>query len=320
MPVILFHGDNSVELDEAFRDRRASFAAESTTFFDGSSTSLATLAEATRTVGLFDPDRLIIVTDLHERLKGRKVSPEAEEIRSLLSAVPASTTLLLVARDINGDHALVTIAREAGAQIRAFSVPHKGELARWIIARAQRHQASIVNEAAALLGDLVGNSPMALDSEIEKLAVYAGSDALITREMVDTLVGAVTQETIFTLVDAIADGQGARALHLLHVELEASSGTAMDFALYLIRMLTRQMRILLRVRVAQDAGRGRREIISDAKVPPYYAERYLRQARRFSRVRLARTFETLAALEYVLKSSEADAATGLDLLVTDLCA
>jgi DNA polymerase III delta subunit len=136
--------------------------------------------------------------------------------------------------------------------------------------------------------------------------------------MVEELVGVMTQDSIFTLVDAVAAGDRARALQLLHTQLAQASSTPTDVALYLIRMLARQVRILLRIRLGQEAGRSNSQITADVKIPRYYADRYFRQARRLSRERLQGAFEQLAALEFALKSGTADPTTGLDLLVTEM--
>jgi len=107
-----------------------------------------------------------------------------------------------------------------------------------------------------MMAEAIGPNPVYLDTELEKLATYAGTSTRITPTMVDTLVGAVTQESIFTLVDAIAAGDRGRALRLLHGQIEGASGTPTDFALYLIRTLAPQIRILLRIRLSQEARRN----------------------------------------------------------------
>lgn len=320
MPILLFHGDNALELDEAVQVVRARFGPASTLSLDGAAIPLATLAEASRTAGLFDPERLVLVTNLHERLKGRKESGESEEIRTALHAIPASTTLLLLARDVPPDHALIRLAREAGAEVRTFVAPRKADLPRWVSRRAQGHGPGIEPGAASLLVDLVGNNPLLLERELEKLAIYTGPGSKIDRRAVESLVGAVPQDSIFTLVDAIAGGEQARALNLLHAQLSRSSGNATDVALYLIRMLARQVRILLRIRLATEAGKNRRQITSELHIPGYYAERYFQQARRLTAPRLLAAFDQLATLEHGLKSGQAQPETGLDLLVVALCA
>ena len=320
MSVLLFHGDNALEIDDAVRAVRVSFERADVLTFDGANAPLPALSEACLTAGLFDPQRLVIVHDLQERFKGaRKDGSDAGEVGALLESVPPTTTLLLVSKDMAGDHQLADLVRDSGGEVRAYQMPRKHELPRWVMARAKRHEVGIEPAAAELLADLVGANTLLLDSELEKLATYAGEEQRITPAMVESLVGAVTQASIFALVDAIAAGDEAKALRLLQDQLDRASSGPIDFAVYLIRMLARQMRILLRIRLGREAGRSTGQITSDLKLPRYYADRYFRQAARLSKERMVSCFEQLAALEYGLKSGKVEAATGLDLLVAELC-
>lgn len=321
MPLVLIHGDNIVAVDAAIQAVRALFNEADVVTLDGPTMPLPLLSEASRTAGLFDPERLVIVNALHERMKStKKGDAEAEEIRIILASVAPTTTLLLVGREMPPDHALVADVRAAGGEVQAHMMPRKQDLPRWIAARVRERGSPIDPDAADLLAETVGANPVMLDTEIEKLATYAGEGGRITVAGVDALVGQVAQESVFALVDAVASGDRARALGLLHAQLDTSSGTPVDFALYLIRMLARQVRILLRIRVAQEAGRSQAQIVSELKIQRYFVDRYMRQARRLSRERLTGAFERLAALEHGLKTSSVDAVTGLDLLVAELCA
>lgn len=321
MPTILLYGDNSVEIDDAARAVRRPFDTADTVILNGPDMQLSALSEACLTAGLFAPERLVIVHALHERLKGtRKESSAVEEIRSIIGSVAPTTTLLLVDRGMPADHVLVTEVRKAGGELRQFSTPRRNDLPRWIASRGKLHGTRIEPQAAEMLADLVGGNAVMLDSELEKLATYAADEGTITSSMVATLVGAVPQDTIFALVDAVAAGDQAKALQLLHAQLESASSGPVDFALYLIRMLARQMRILLRLKLGQEAGRPLGQITADLKIPRYYTDRYVKQARRLSRERLRGSFEQLAALEHGLKSGRAEPNAGLDLLIADLCA
>lgn len=321
MPLTLIHGDNQIEIDDAVRSLRGRFNDADILTFDGATAPLGALSEACLTAGLFDPERLVIVHDLHERFKaGRKESGEADEIRAILSSVVPTTTLVLLSPGMPAESPLGRLVREAGGEVRALSVPRKNDLPRWLIARGKQHEVTVERDAATLLAELVGADTVALDTELEKLATYAGPGAQITVPVVDLLVGAVPQDSIFALVDAVAAGDQREAFRLLHAQLESASSGSIDFALYLIRMLARQVRILLRIRLGMKAGKARRDLAAELRLPPYYTERYFRQAGRLSTERLRAAFEALAALEYALKQGKADAATGLDLLVAELCA
>lgn len=320
MPIHLFHGDNEVELEEAVQALRARFNPADVLTYDGAGNTLGEISGATRTAGLFDPERLVIVDRLHERLKGSRASAEADPIGAVLRDVAPTTTLVLSSPGMAPDHALVALVKQAGGATHAFMQPRKADLSKWLLARADRMGVGIDRDAAELLAELIGANTVMLQSELVKLATYAGDGGRITPPMVDELVGAVPQERIFQLVDAIAAGNSAQAFDLLRRQTEAAGGGAIDTALYLIRMLSRQARILLGIRLGQEAGRANSRIVSDLKLPRYYADRYFRQAKRLSITRLTEIFEQLATLEYGLKNGTMDAAAGLDLLVGRLCA
>jgi DNA polymerase-3 subunit delta len=316
MPVTLHYGDNPLEIERAVRAVKDTFPSTDAVTFEGASVSMPDLSESCLTVGLFDPDRLVVVRSLHDRFKGK--GGDIEEIRRLLGSIPPTTTLILASPGMKEDNLLVSAVREVGGAVRAHMVPKRAELPRWIVDRARDAGVRIERDAADLLAEMIGSDPIAINTELEKLATYAEEGATITPAMVEELVGAMTQESIFTLVDAIAAGDRAKALRMLHDQLDRASSTPIDVALYLIRMLARQVRILLRIRLGQEAGRSTSQITSDVKIPRYYADRYFRQARRLSKERLQGAFEQLAALEFALKNGTADPATGLDLLVAEL--
>jgi DNA polymerase-3 subunit delta len=306
-------------MGEAARVVRERFNPADVLVFDGPTVSTVDLSEACLTAGLFDPERLVIVHDLHERLKvARKDASGTDEMVQVIRDVAPTTTLLLLSPGVAADDPLLRAVRDVGGEVRAFVTPRKPALPRWIMTRARNARASIDPAAAELLADLIGGNTVMLESELAKLSAYAGEEK-ITPAMVDSLVGQVTQESIFALVDAIAAGDRGRAFKLLHTQLNSASSAPMDFALYLIRMLARQMRILLGVRLGLQAGKSQSQLISDLRLPRYYADRYFRQARRIPQEQLVDSFERLAALEQALKTGKADAGTGLDMLVAELC-
>jgi DNA polymerase-3 subunit delta len=319
MPVTLLYGDNHLEIDDAVRAVRQRFDDASILAIEGATVSMPTLAQAWLTAGLFEPERLVIVHGLHQRFKGTKGdSPEVTELRSLLSSLVPTTTVLLLSKDMAADHHLVADVRAVGGEARQYAMPRERDLPRWIQSRAKALGTVIEPQAAEVLAEHVGTNTLMLDAEMTKLATYAGEGERITPRMVEELVGSVTQETIFALVDAVAGREEGKALAMMHRQLE-SAGNPIEFAVYLIRMLSRQVRILLRIRLGLQAKRPRQEIIASLKLPRYYADRYFRQANQLSDAQLRGSFERLAALEYRLKSGKADPGTGLDLLVAEMC-
>lgn len=320
MPLVLLFGDNAVEIDEAARIRRKGFDPADVVTLDGLDVSLGVMSEACLTAGLFATERLVVVHGLHERMKAtKKAVEETADIRAILESAAPTTTILLVDKDMAGDHRLVADVRALGGEIKSFVVPKKGDLPRWIVTRSRAAGTRIEPAAAGLLAELVGSNVLMLDSELNKLQTYAGAGVTVTPPMVEALVGAVPQDQIFALVDAVAARDQARAMILVREQLQSASATPIEFTLTLIRLLARQMRILLRIRLGQKSGSSQSQILSDLKIPRYFADRYFKQARNLSEDKLIAAFEHLADLEHRLKSGRAEAAVGLDLLIADLC-
>ncbi|MGH2442253.1 MAG: DNA polymerase III subunit delta [Chloroflexota bacterium] len=318
MPLTLFFGDNALEMTEATARERATFEPADVLTFDGSVAPVPAIVEACLTAGLFSPRRLVIVRNLHTS-KALAKEEAGDSVLRLLTSLAPTTTLLLVSEVSDGKTNLEQAVRDANGTVRSFETPRKQQLSPWIETRTRRYHVSIDRDAAELLAESIGGNPVMLDSELQKLATYAGEGGSITREMVDALVGVVTLETIFALIDAIASGNRRVAFTLLHAQLDRGSGSSTDVALYVIRMMARQLRILLRIRLGQDAGETPAKVVSRLKIPSYLSDRYIRQARRLSQARLRSGFEQLAALDFALKSGKTTAETGLDLLVDALC-
>lgn len=319
MPVLLYHGDNPLEIEDAARAMRRRFNDVDTILYDGT-VALPDLTQTCATAGLFAPERLVIVTGLEERLKGTRKPDEAEAVRRVLDAVAPTTTLLLLSPSSDGKCTMADLVRKAGGSVRVFMTPKRGELPRWIASRGTAHRVTVRRDAADLLAELVGATPMQLDAELEKLATYVGDGGTVTTAAVEALVGSVPQESIFALVDAVAVGDTARALRLIRERLDGSSSSEIELALSLIRLLARQMRMLLRIRLGTEAGRSRGELIAELKLNRYFADRYFRQAGRLPVARLRQAFELLASFEHRLKTGRVEAGSGLDTLVARLCA
>ncbi|MGH2448197.1 MAG: DNA polymerase III subunit delta [Chloroflexota bacterium] len=315
MPTLLFYGDNRLELDEALHTLRDRLDEVDAVSLDPD-VALSELAAASQTAGLFAARRLITVRGLHKRW--RTITDEvAADLRPVLENVAETTTLLLREDGMRGDHALVRVVRQAGGEARGFSIPRPTSLPAWLIKRAANQGAQLDPAAAQLLVDLAGDDPTLLSSELEKLITYSAGET-VDSAAVSRLVGATPRDSIFKLIDSVYLGEAKSALRLLTEQREATSSDAVGFALYLVRMMARQTRILLQLRFAQEAGRSPRQAADDLHLPSFAQGRYLQQAERFTVDRLAGGLEDLAALEHVLKTGRVEPAAGLDLLVAEL--
>jgi DNA polymerase-3 subunit delta len=334
MPIQLYFGDDEYSLHQAVARlrREGGFEDVDVLRFEGPTLNFAELLAAVATAGFFASQRLVIVRNLSERLRsGRRPKSRAKgaageelSLRVLAESIAESTTLLLLEVGARGDAALIREARQLAkerpqmVQVREFAAPRPREMPRWLQARAVELGVRLRPKAAEALVAKVGAQPTLASTELAKLASAVPPGGTITRELVDELVVKSVEETIFPLVDAVAGGRRDRALALLERQAhQLSSSSNVDLALYIIRLLARQFRLLLQIRLLGRDGTGRDEIIERLKLSSYFADTYFAQARRFSVDQLTASLERLAQLEYTIKHGEATPAS-LELLLVEL--
>ena len=134
----------------------------------------------------------------------------------------------------------VVTAEEAGT-------PDIKVLSGWLQRHAKAKAIDIAPAAVKLLTDFIGPNLRQLDNELEKLAVYATGRA-ITPDDVKLLVSDASEALIWDLTDALSQRDGRKAMRSLY---ELRRGDANAF--YLLTMIARQYRIIIKVKAAKVA-------------------------------------------------------------------
>lgn len=171
--------------------------------------------------------RVVVVRDVTGLRKDARAALE-----SYLNRPAADLLLLLTApADARADKTLSQLATPV-----EFDAMPGSQVPKWITARVEKRGARITADAAALLQNAVGADLSRLSTEIEKLAAYAGADE-IDEEAVAAVVGVRREETLGSLLDAIALRDVPRALTSLTAVLQQPKTTAV----YIVMTLTTQM-------------------------------------------------------------------------------
>jgi len=118
---------------------------------------------------------------------------------------------------------------------------------------------------------------------------------------------------IFSLTDAIGAGNKGQALKLLEEQIESGAAET-----YLLSMILRQFKIILRIRAALDLGGNGKSIASSLKLHPFIVQKGISQARFFSLDSLKKIISRLVRMDYELKTGQGDLKTGLALLIAGL--
>ena len=243
-------------------------------------------------------------------------SYKAAELNLFLDylADPAPTTCLLftgVKLDVRTKFAK---ALKKQGKVQVFKKMYPDKLPAWLGSRAAKRGKRLEPAAGVRLAELAGLGLAALDMEVEKLALFAADDAVITQQHVDQVVGKGRLYSIFDFTDALAVGSLNRALSAWD-QLHALG----EPAVRALAMITRLIRQLLEVRGILDQGGNEAQVRSALRVPPGALNTLMRRARRESSASLGKYLARLLEADLALKSSPGSDRVIMERLVMDLC-
>lgn len=197
-------------------------------------------------------------------------------------------------------------------QTKAFMLPKLRDMTGWIVNETKNQGGQIEPRAAEMLKDMVGVDTRQAGMEIAKLLAYVNWARTVKVEDVEAVCIVTSQQSVFDFVDALSNGNGKSAQHLLHRLLETED----PFALW--GMVVRQFRLLLQAREILD-GRGAKDDVARALgVHPFVAEKTTQQAGRFSVESLEFIYRKLLAIDEGVKTGQVTLDLALDTLVVEL--
>jgi DNA polymerase-3 subunit delta len=192
----------------------------------------------------------------------------------------------------------------------------------WVRRTGEAKGVRFSEDAARELVDALGAEMLAIASEVEKLALYAGAlgKASIELAEVEAMVSAAKQRSLYELTEAISERNAARALALLHGLLNASEGgdDASIGHVFTLAKTYRQMLVLHENRVTEQRAMWG-VLWPGFRVAPFAADALIAQARRYKdRGDLRRGLRWIAKADVELRSSPPDKRLVLERLVLRL--
>jgi len=192
--------------------------------------------------------------------------------------------------------------------------PKRHELGSHLIQYArQTHDQMLDKRAAALLVELAGENLAQLCNEVDKLALFARGEKVITMSHVEALAGHNRIFGAFEVIDAMIAGQPMQAIARLRnmfAEDKSAEYTVVGaFAYHLRRMF------------------GAKAMLQKGQTPGAVAQkmriwhnkdRFFSQLRQASLEQIGRYIEQLAAIDYAVKTGQAKTQVAMEQLVLRL--
>ena len=344
----ILHGDDSISRDAALTRMREAMGEDgdlNRSEFDAAQASVAEVLAAVKSLPFLAEKRLVIVKGLISRVTrkgaGGAGKAEADRLIEELPSLPAFARLVFYESEPldDGNRLLKAARKMENGYVRYFSAPE--HLREWLRIRAQELGAEISPRAAAAISDLLSydehsrnargknatrrragmqaraQALLAADNELHKLVCYVDGEREISEEDVAVLTPYVPEANVFEMVDALANGNGGRALELVNQSLHDDPG---DAGFRLFALIARQFRLLSMTLDHLDRGGGSQggTIARAVGVPPFVAGKLAMQSRRFSATQLDAILKRLQRYDQEMKTGRIAPRLALDLLVTSL--
>lgn len=259
---------------------------------DGETTPLEQIAGAVQATPFLSEKRFVIVKNFLSTQKAES----ANALVPLLDKIPESTVLVLAELGSPDQRIAAFKAVSGQATKRMFMKPSGGMLHRWVQKRAETAGAPMSLDTAAYLASTLGDNLFALNSEVQKLALYANGHPIST-QMVEEVVTRNVQQSIFTLTDQLARKDYAGVLKTIR-ELQNQG----EEAGFIFSMITRQFRLMLEMRALSEEGQPPTLMARKMGVHPFVVQNTLRFAKNFTAAEMRRALSDFLEIDRRLKT------------------
>lgn len=271
--------------------------------FHGQGLSGAKVAAAAKTLPMMADTRFVLVRDIED-----VANAELEALAEYVAKPSPSTCLVLMGEKLDGKTKLSKAAKALAAKGGGAYLtvePLKGALLeRFTQGEFKRRKCAVDADALSVLIDSIGNDLAAMEDAVERLTLFVsgeGGQGRVTRHAVEEIIERVRVDTVWALVDAI----GLKKTKLA-AEAVGSLLADREPPLKILGAISRQFRMIARMKDALEDGNSPQDATRLAGAPPFKARDLSESARRFSTHDLRRAFRVLAETDQALKGSKRD--------------
>ena len=158
--------------------------------------------------------------------------------------------------------------------------------------------------------DRVGNNPLIIQNEINKIKIYKNKDKNITAEDIINLTNKNIDIDIFKLIDYIVQKNKEKAIELYYEMLKIN-----EEPIKIIVILANQFRIMYQSKELLKKGYSEKDIASILKIHPYRVKLAIQNSRNYSSKTLLEYLNNLADIDIGIKTGKLNKDLALELFI-----
>lgn len=247
----------------------------------------------------------------------KEESGEKEQLERFIERETAkkipSRVILFRAAAVDRRRRLFKLLEQKGAVVECAPL-RGGELSRWIRERLDRQGKNIETAALQRLLWSGENDLYSLSNELDKYSTYLGDgETTITAAVIELLFSGDVKSSVFTLIDALSEGNLDRALQVLSL-----LAGKREEPLRIFFMLVRHFRLLLGARSLREEKVPPPEYPRALGVKPFEARKLYRQSAVFNGESLEEIIIFLQKLDYRIKTGRVIPQQALEVAIAQI--
>ena len=261
--------------------------------------------EDAKTISLFG-DKKIVIAD-NANMFTASTSKDSEIIEAYLKNINEYTDLIFIVHSDKIDaRKKITKAIKEKGKIIEFN----DDLDAVSLIRRLFKDYNIEYSDIKLLIDRVGNNPLIITNEINKIKIYKGNDKNITSEDILNLTNKIIEIDVFKLIDYIVRKDKENALELYNEMLKVN-----EEPIKIIVILANQFRIMYQSKELLKKGYSEKDIASILKIHPYRVKLAIQNSRNYTSEMLLKYLNDLADIDIGIKTGTINKDLALELFI-----
>ncbi|MCB9800304.1 MAG: DNA polymerase III subunit delta [Candidatus Omnitrophica bacterium] len=307
-PVIALQGDSFL-VEERVKDLTLQIEKEAGKDISKQSCSLSeTTIESVfvqaRTLPFLATAQIFYLSDCHKLKKA-----DLESLQTYLENPASFSFLIFKLNDDDKADAVLKALKTGGAEMIVLEDHQSRSIAgRFIQEKLSRAGKKMDPRALQALDAQWKDAPEMLDTMLERLILFAGSEDVITLRMVEMFEENWAQTDAFKLTDALAAKNTAQALKCLNEIIDENTQDVLS----LMGLLHWQFRRLWQAKVMLERGVSQNETFSKCRVSPRQSSFFLRHLKNFTRSQLEKALDGLFDLDWGIKTGRAEGPSALE--------
>lgn len=303
--VYLLYGTKDFEIEEEIKKLSKGIDEMNISKYDLNNDMLSLALEDAKTISLFGDKKLVIVDNAN--MFTGSTSKDSELIEEYLNHINENTTLVLIVHNDKLDtrKKITKLIKKVG-KVQEFN----DELDTTSLVRRLFKDYNIDYKTIQLFIDRVGNNPLIIQNEINKIKIYKDNDKNITEEDILNLTAKLIEIDIFKLIDYIVRKNKEKALELYYEMLKMN-----EEPIKIVVILANQFRIMYQSKELLKKGYSEKDIASTLKIHPYRVKLAIQNSRNYTSDILLKNLNALADIDIGIKTGTINKDLALELFI-----